>query len=147
MLTLVCSLRRRARRGSAFVEGALILTIVLFTLIGIVDVGQVLLTHQALVERLRAGARWAVVNTYSESGIRNVVIYNTPNPADGSQPILGLTSEMVQVSLLSAGTPEARIEVRIVNYPFRFLTPLIKGVYMAQRLRISMPVEGQGATS
>ena len=147
MLSLVSQLRRRARRGSAFVEGALILTIVLFTLIGIVDVGQVLLTHQALVERLRAGARWAVVNAYSEGGIRNVVIYNTPSPVDGAKPILGLTSEMVQVSLLSTGTPEARIEVRIVNYPFRFFTPLIKGVYVAQRLRISMPVEGQGATS
>jgi hypothetical protein len=147
MLRPIFSLRRHALRGSAFVEGALILTIVLFTLIGIIDVGQVLLTHQALVERLRAGARWGVVNTYSETNIRNVVIYNTPNPVEGAKPLLGLSSEMIQVSQVNSGTPEARIEVRIVNYPFRFFTPLIKGVYTAQRLRISIPVEGQGATS
>jgi hypothetical protein len=129
------------------VEGALVLSIVLFTLIGIVDVGQVLFSHQALAERLRVGARWGAVNTYDVAKIRNVVIYNTPNPAGGAKPILGLSSDMVQVTLTGAGGPEARIEVRIVNYPFRLFTPLIQGVYQAQRLRISMPVEGLGTGS
>ena len=135
----------RARRGSAFVEGALVLTIVLFTLIGIIDVGQVLLTHQALVERARAGARYAVVNTFDETSIKNVVLYNSPTA--GSRPLFGLTTSMVQVSLLDSGTPEARVEIRIVNYPFRFLSPLIRGLYRTNRIRISMPVEGLGATS
>ena len=136
----------RTRRGSAFVEGALVLTIVLFTLIGIIDFGQVLLTQQALVERVRAGARYAVVNTFDETSIKNVVLYNSATA--GSKSILGLTTDMVQVSLLSAGTPEARIEIRIVNYPFRFFTPLVSGLYSTNsRIRISMPVEGQGATS
>ena len=136
----------RTRRGSAFVEGALVLTIVLFTLIGIVDFGQILLTQQALVERVRAGARYAVVNTFNETSIKNVVLYNSPTA--GSKSILGLTPSMVVVSLLSAGTPEARIEIRIVNYPFRFFTPLVKGLYSTNnRIRISIPVEGQGATT
>jgi Flp pilus assembly protein TadG len=137
----------RLQRGSSFVEGALVLTVVIFTLIGIVDVGHVLITHQALVERVRAGARYAVVNAYDQAAIRNVVLYNTATPAQGSRSLLGLSSEMVQVSLLNNGTPEARVEVRIVDYPFRFLTPLIKGLYRTNRIRISMPVEGMGATS
>jgi hypothetical protein len=139
------ALRFRHRRGSALVEGALVLTIVIFTLIGILDVGQVLITHQALVERVRAGARWAVVHTYDANRIRNVVLYN--NPDGGSASMLGLTAEMVQVSLRNNGTPEAHIEIRIVNYPFRFLTPLIKGLYRTNRIRISMPAEGMGATT
>ncbi len=136
----------RARRGAAFVEGALVLTIVLFTLIGIIDFGQILLTQQALVERVRAGARYAVVNTFDETNIKNVVLYNSPTA--GSKSLLGLTTSMVEVSLLSAGTPEARIEIRIVNYPFRFFTPLVKGLYSTNnRIRLSIPVEGQGATT
>jgi TadE-like protein len=136
----------RTRRGSAFVEGALVLTIVLFTLIGIIDFGQILLTQQALVERVRAGARYAVVNTFNEANIKNVVLYNSATA--GTKSILGLTPDMVQVSLLSAGTPEARIEIRIVNYPFRFFTPLVQGLYSTNnRIRITMPVEGQGATT
>jgi len=139
-------LHNRTRRGSAFVEGALVLTIVLFTLIGIIDLGQILLTQQALVERVRAGARYAVVHTFDETNIKNVVLYNSATA--GSKSLLGLTPDMVQVTLLSAGTPEARIEIRIVNYPFRFFTPLVKGLYSTNnRIRISMPVEGQGATT
>ena len=74
----------RTRRGNTFVEGALVLTIVLFTLIGIVDFGTVLLTQQALVERVRAGARYAVVNTFNETNIKNVVLYNSATA--GSKP-------------------------------------------------------------
>jgi len=139
--------RSRGRRGNAIVEGALILTTVIFTLLGILDVGQVLLVHQALVERVRAGARFAVVNTYDADRIRNVVRFNTSTPAEGAKPIMGLESEMVAVSLLDDDTPEARIEIRIVDYPFRFLTPLIKGLYRTNRIRISIPPEGMGATS
>ena len=136
----------RTRRGSAFVEGALVLTIVLFTLIGIIDFGQILITQQALVERVRAGARYAVVNSFNETKIKNVVLYNSATA--GTKSILGLTTDMVVVNLLSANTPEARIEIRIVNYPFRFFTPLVRGLYSTNnRIRVSIPVEGQGATT
>ena len=137
---------KRTWRGSAFVEGALVLTIVLFTLIGIIDFGQILITQQALVERVRAGARYAVVNSFNETNIKNVVLYNSPTA--GTKSILGLTTSMVEVSLVSANTPEARIEIRIVNYPFRFFTPLVRGLYSTNnRIRVSIPVEGQGATT
>jgi hypothetical protein len=143
-------LRRRSRRGSAFVEGALVLAVVIFTLIGIVDIGQVLVLHQGLTERVRAGARYAVVTPWDGGAItriKNVAMYNTDAPAEDSKPLLGLTSSMITVQLLDPGTPEARIEVTVVNYPFRFFTPLIKGVYSARPIKASMPVEGQGATS
>ena len=136
---------RRGRSGSALVEGALVLTVLVFVLLGIVDVGQVLVAHQALVERVRAGARYAVVHQYNPTAIRNVVLYNTPDPAAGSAAMLGLTEEMVQVNLVSADTPEARVEIRIVDYPFRFLTPMLRGLYRTNRIRITLPAEGLGA--
>jgi len=146
MFRFLSASHNRTQRGSAFVEGALVLTIVLFTLIAIIDFGQILLTQQALVERVRAGARYAVVNPYNVTNIQNVVLYNSPTA--GTKSILGLTAAMVEVNLLSNGTPEARIEIRIVNYPFRFFTPGVKGLYSTNnRIRIAIPVEGQGATT
>jgi hypothetical protein len=139
--------RTHLRSGSMYVEGALVLGMVVFTLIGIVDVGQVLVLHQGLTERVRAGARWAVVNPYSVTNIKNVVLYNTPTPADGSRALLGLTASMVSVTQANAGTPEARIVVRVVNYPFRFFNPLVKGLYAAKPISVSMPMEGMGATT
>lgn len=135
--------RSRRSRGSALLEGALVVSIVIFTLIGIVDVGQVLVIHQGLAERTRAGARYGVVRAYDEAAIRNVVLYNTPNPPSGSQPLLNLSPANVIVTPLNPGTPETRIEVRIQNYRFRFFTPLIKGEYLARPIICSMPVEDQ----
>jgi hypothetical protein len=125
------------------VEGALVIGIVMFTLIGIVDVGQVLVMHQGLVERVRAGARYGVVTAYDATKITNVVLYNTDTPAAGSQPLLNLSANLVSVALYDQNTPQARIQVSITNYPFHFFTPLIMGDYTARPIVCSMPVEDQ----
>ncbi|HYM12984.1 MAG TPA: TadE family protein [Bryobacterales bacterium] len=142
----IADTRKAGRKGSAFVEGALVLGIVLFTLIGIVDVGQVLVMHQGIVERVRAGARYAVVNPYDTNAITNVVLYNTPTPASGSKPLLNLDASLVTVNSYNPLTPEARIEVRVDNYPFYFFSPLIAGRYTARPIVADIPVEGQGAS-
>lgn len=138
--------RKAGRKGNAFVEGALVLSTVLFTLIGIVDVGQVLVMHQGIVERVRAGARYGVVNPYDATAITNVVLYNSPAPAAGSKPLLNLDASLVTVTSYSPLTPEARIEVRVDNYPFHFFSPLIAGTYTAQPIVADIPLEGQGAS-
>ncbi len=138
-------LNRRGRGGGALLEGALVLAALLFLLLSVVDLGQVLVVHQALVERVRAGARYAVVHTYDPESIRNVVLYNSPDPPDGSAALLGLTREMVRVELVAADTPEARVEIRIVDYPFRLLTPLLRGLYRTSAIRITLPAESLGA--
>ena len=134
---------RRPERGSSILEGALVLSVLLFTLIGIVDVGQVLLLHQGLTERVRAGARWAVVNSGDEAGIQNVVLYNTPLPDPGARPLLGLTPDMVTVTRSGEGTAEDRLEVRLRHYPFRFFNPLVQGLYTARPIFVAMPMEGR----
>ncbi len=139
------------RRGSMFVEATLVTLLALVCLIGIVDVGTVLVLHQGLNERVRAGGRWAVVHSYNPTRIRNVVLYNTPDPLMGDEqvvlqkPLLGIQNSMVAVSLHGAGTPEARIRVAIVNYRFRFLTPIIARAYVARPIFVTVPAEGMGA--
>jgi len=128
------------------VEGALVLTVFVFTLIGIVDVGKVLVLHQGLVERVRAGARFAVVNTWNEYTIRNVVVYNRAAPSEGAKPLLNLSPDMVSVVRLNENTPEERIVVSIDGYPFRFFTPFIADTVRAKPIKISMSTESMGAT-
>ena len=145
MPSTIRSFRTHTRRGSYFVEAALVMTVGLFTLIGIVDVGQVLVLHQGLVERARAGCRWAVVNQFDEDKVKNVVLYNTSDPPEKAKPLLGLKEDMVRVDQYSADTPEWRIIVRIRNYPFRFFSPWLKGVYTARPITIGMAGESLGA--
>jgi hypothetical protein len=127
------------------VESALTLVLFVFTLIGIVDVGQVFMLHQALVERVRAGARYAVVNQYDDAAIKNVVLYNTASPAEGAKPLFLLTGELISTTLLEEGTAAERIEVRITDYPFRFFTPWIAGAATARPIVTTMPVESEGS--
>ena len=89
------------------------------------DCGQVLFIHSALVDRVRTTLRWAAVNPYDETQIRNMVRYYTESPAEGADPYLGMTEAQVQVTRLDAGLATERIRIAVVNYPYHFFTPVI----------------------
>jgi Flp pilus assembly protein TadG len=135
--------RRKDRSGQSAIEAALVMVVFLVTVIGILDIGQVLFIHQGLVERARNGARYGIVNSYDETQIRNVVLYNQPTaPDNGSSGFLGLTASMVSVQ--RGGTPGAsddRVTVTISNYPYQFFTPLLAGSFTARPIIASLPME------
>jgi len=112
---------------------------------GIVDLAQVLVVHQALVERVRAGARWATVNSFDATKIRNVVMYNTSSPPPGATPLFGLTASQVSATQYDANTPEYRIIVQIQGYPFHFFSPWIAGAYTARPISVDVSGESMGA--
>ncbi len=117
------------RRGQALVESVLVLLLFSATLIGTLDFGQLLFTHQSMVERVRNALRWAVVNPYDGSGdqIANMILYNKPTSSDGSG-FMGMTRSNVQVIYTAgtAGNPnDERLRVLIVNYQFHFFSPWI----------------------
>jgi hypothetical protein len=115
----------RRRRGQALVESALVVLAFFTIVIGILDCGQVLFIHNALVDRVRTTLRWAAVNPYNETQIRNMVRYYTESPSEGAEPYLGMTEAQVQVTRLDAGLSTERIRIAIVGYPYHFFTPLI----------------------
>src|SRR6266498_1994826 len=93
------STRRRAVRGSALVELALIAILFFGIIIAIMDLAQFLFCEQALIERARAGARWgAVTDPTNTAAIKNVVLYAQSTVPVGAAPYFGLTPEMVSVS-------------------------------------------------
>ena len=118
----------RSRSGQALVESALILLLFITTLVGILDVSQLLFIHQSLVERARMALRWGVVQPWDGTGtkIQNMVLYLQDTVPAGGSGFLGLTASNVQVTRTpgtSDNPNDERISVAIVNYNFNFLTP------------------------
>ena len=136
--------RSNNRRGVTMIESALTLSLLIFVLIGIVDIGTVLFTYQGLVQRAHAGARYAVVNTYDEEKIRNVVAYGSP---DGGVSILGLHPEMVEVVVEDIDNQTTRIVVAIGNYPVRLFTPFVAGSFNLPPILAVLTTESEGATT
>jgi hypothetical protein len=135
--------RKKGERGQAFVESALILLVFLASLIGAMDFGQLLFTHQLLVERVRAGVRWGVVHAWDGTGdqIANVVRYDSSITPDGATPFLNLTRANVSVVHTAgpASDPnDERIAVSIVDYNYSFLSPWIAHTYTGNYVAVEM---------
>ena len=134
--------RNRSQKGQTLIESALVILVLLCTLLGIIDFGQVLFFHQTLVERARAGVRWAAVqNPIVSDNVKNYVVTNT---SDGSgTPILGnLTNSNVTVTQTgTAGCDDARVTVQIVNYPFQFFSPILARTFVNKPIIETLPWE------
>ena len=123
---------RKRQRGQAMVESALVFLIFMCMFIGILDFGQFLYFHQALVDRARAGARYAAVNpTVNDNDVKKYTVYNDANASGSSLPIIaGLSTNMI--SVVRSGTPgasDATAGVTISGFPVQFLSPFITGSF------------------
>lgn len=132
--------RRRAQRGNVILESALVLVVILFIVVGTMDMGRMMFTHETLADRVRAGAKWASVNSFDAAKIRNVVVYGTPEA--GTQPVMSdLSPALVSADLIDPNTTRARVEVRITNFPFSFFLPLLGGSYAMRPIAASITHE------
>jgi hypothetical protein len=48
---------------------------------------------------------------------------------------------MVTVTRAGAGTNDDRVVVSVTNYPYRFFSPLIAGVFQGRAILVSLPSE------
>ena len=65
------------QHGQSMVESTFVLVVFFSLLFGVIDCGQVLVAHQALVERVRSAVRWGVVRPYDGTGdqVANLILY------------------------------------------------------------------------
>ncbi|MFN3323683.1 MAG: TadE/TadG family type IV pilus assembly protein [Bryobacteraceae bacterium] len=133
--------RKPDQRGAAMVEGALVLSLFLFLVIGIIDFGQLMFVHQSLTNRAGAGARYAAVRTFDAEAARNVVLYGTANPNDSARPAFGLTAANVNVELQDSNTDYPRVVLTISGYRYHFISPLLARIATGRPITISLPYE------
>jgi hypothetical protein len=136
-------MKRRAARGSTLVEGAVVLLVFMVVFVGILDMGQVMFLHGVLSDRVRTGARYAVVHTYNVANIQNVVAYNSSTP--GASGLFGITPSMVQVNHYDVGLPTERVQVSISTYTMHFLSPWLAATFTPGPFTAVMPMESAGA--
>jgi hypothetical protein len=137
-------MKRRAARGSEVVESSIVLLVFMVVFVGILDMGQLMFLCNVLSDRVRTGARYAVVHTYSTATIQNVVAYNSSTSPGGSG-LFGITPAMVQVNHYDAGLPTERVQVAISTYTMHFLSPWLASSFTPGPFSAVMPMESGGA--
>ena len=130
------------------IETGIVLLALLLMIVGIMDFGQFLFFHQALVDRARAGARYAIANTYSATAIKNVVMFDSPtNPGGATKGLFGLTAAYINVIPTPNAAAPTWIEVNITGFPIVLLSPYLTKSYTHRPIRAVRQVEALGATN
>jgi Flp pilus assembly protein TadG len=124
------------------VETAIIFIVFAMILLGAIDFGQFLFTHQAIVERARAAARWGAINDPTNtSSVVNMVLYNQSTaPAAGTPSYFNLNSSNVSVTNPGSGTNDYRLTVKISGYTYSMFSPYFAGTYTGIPVIVSVPL-------
>lgn len=119
------SIKRRLERGTTLLEFAIVSTVFLTVMFGVIEFGRCLWTHNALADAARRGARYAVNHPESEaSAVKNVAVYG--DPLGGAKPLVNnLTPANVAVQYSNYGLGEGTVSVKITGYQFQFAVPLV----------------------
>ena len=138
--------KHRARKGATIVESSLVLGLTLFTIMGLIELAIGLFFYQGVIERARAGVRWAVVNGYDETQFRNIVVYGNAAGSGGS--VLGLDPAMVDVCVepIDQTSTFSVIRMRVTRPAFKLISPFFGGASMQPSMEVSLPVEAAGCS-
>lgn len=138
-------------RGAALFEFAIVATVFLTMIFGVLEFGRFFWTHNALRDAARRGARYATVRKNDSAGIQAVkymVVYGDPNanPATATPVAPGLTASNVAVEYQNYNGVllSSRATVSIINYQFQFAVPLVGGTKTMPAYRTSLPGESVG---
>ena len=138
--------RRLASRGQSLVEATLVLLVFFALLLGIADCGQVVFSHQALVERVRSAARWGSLHDWQgPEPIVNLILYGqTQEPPRTDETYLNMTPDNIRVTFqpASAERPDDQtLSIAIVNFKTHLFSPWLSGVLVSSRpVFVAVPV-------
>jgi Flp pilus assembly protein TadG len=110
---------RRSERGTALVESAVVIPLLLFVCTGILEFGRAYQTWQVLTNAAREGARIAVLPGTGDDAVRTrVEEYMT----SGALPRAGDADvDITRNNTISIGAGTATASRVTVNYPFEFM--------------------------
>ena len=159
---------KKSERGAAVAEFAVACLFFFTVLIGIIEFGRLLYTHNALTDAARRGARYASLHSENKECVRNIVRYGEKHVDADCEPtgpplVNGLADPEVniRVDYLGADTdndPEDDIPidtgfgsnlgtatVAIENFTFNLGIPLLNISIAMPNYRTTMTAESAGA--
>ena len=114
----------RSRDGSVILETALMITILLMLMFGIIDLGRALFTENNLVSAAREGARYGASYPTNPPNTDSILARVEGHFSPFGGP--ALTASNVTITLLPAsGPPYESVRVRVA-YAFKWITPIQK---------------------
>lgn len=156
---------KKSERGSTVAEFAVASLFFFTMLIGIIEFGRLLYTHNALTDATRRGARYASLNGENAACVKNVVIYGEKHVDSECAPtgpplINGLTAEDIDVTYEGAdtdhlpgdptpidtdfGTNLGTATVSIQNFTFDLGIPLLDINITMPNYRTTLSAESAG---
>ena len=139
---------KKSEAGKTLLEFAIMGTVFLSVMFGVIEFGRLYWTHSALRDAARRGVRYAAVRKNDAAGmqaVKNMVVYG--DPAGGTTPLVnGLSTSNVDIEYVNYNGVQlsARATVKITNYQFNFSVPLIGGSITMPAYRTSLPGESVG---
>ena len=103
-------MRRRGERGQSLVELALTLPVILFLIVGVVEVGNALNAYLTLVDGARDGARLGSKGAASDDDIKNLVVTEMDRLPNDVDPAGDITVQR-SVGVPGAETPAIKVTV------------------------------------
>lgn len=138
----ISPLRRTKQKGSAMVEGALTLVVFISLFIGAIDLAQILMVHQAMVERVRFAARSTAVNCCNSDSVKNLILYGRTTRPEEARTFYGLTSDNISVTFSDQNSADQRVGITVSGFRYRSITPMMAGISgNGIPIRISIPLE------
>jgi len=123
---------RRARRGTALLELALVMPILAALLLGVLDFGRIYAEQLTVTAAAREGAR-AAMHDSNDTNVRNVVI----NELNGAVSIASPASD-ITITPMATRISSGQVVVT-VNYTHSFLFGLIRNGNLALASSATMP--------
>src|SRR4051812_15256262 len=115
---------RRARRGAVSAEFALVLPLLMSVVLGCCDLGRFAYNYIAVTNAARAGAGYAMMNTYT-AGTQSSYLAKIQQAAQDEmtgQTGFNSASLTTTVTLIDEGSGDLRVQV-LASYPFQTLIP------------------------
>ena len=138
------SLRRKTQRGSALLEGALTLVVFISLFIGAIVLAQILMVHQAIVERVRFAARATAVCCCNTTTVKNLILYGRTTRPEDARSFYGLSSDNITVTFADQNTADQRVGITVSGFRYKSFTftPMMAGISgTGIPIRISIPLE------
>jgi Flp pilus assembly protein TadG len=112
-------------RGSTLVEFSIGVTVFAVAMFAVLEFGRALWAHNALSDAARRGARYAVLHSANDTAaVKNIVVYG--NAAGTGNPMLNnLSTANVDVVYNNFGLNDGTVTVKITNYQFQFVIPIV----------------------
>ncbi len=146
---------RRQQSGTAAVEFAIIGSVAMIVILGLIEFSRMVFVVNTLSEATRRGARMAVVCPLNDPAIAQVTVFNAPGGGSNSPIVGGLTTGNVAVEYLDqngtvmgnpggAFTQIGYARVRINNFQHSLFIPLAVSTFTLPGFPSTLPRESLG---